>query len=106
MAEQRKKESPREVNPEDQFEVPQDVPTFYCDSIHLNTGVWGTTLYLGELCPGKKPLLRAKVKVSPQMLRAISLLTMKHLRDYQAHIGAVSLPNELIHSWGIEEEVK
>lgn len=105
MAEHRSQE-PQEVNPDDQYEVPTETPTFYCDSVHLTTGVWGTTLYLGELRPGQKPLLRAKIKVSPQMLRAISLLTQKHLNDYEKNIGPVSLPNQLIHSWGIEEELR
>lgn len=86
MAEKGEQQSQQEVNPEDAFEVPDATPTFYCDSVHLNTGVWGTTMYLGELRPGQKPVLRAKVKVSPQMLRAISLLTGKHLRDYQEKV--------------------
>ncbi|MGB6837208.1 MAG: hypothetical protein WBF66_05850 [Dehalococcoidia bacterium] len=106
MAQQQRQEPEQEPNPEDNFEVPEDTPTIYCDNMHINTGLWGSTLYVGEERPGQKPLLRAKVKVSPQMLRAISMLTGKHLRDYQQSIGPVPLPNALIHGWGIEEEIQ
>lgn len=106
MTQRRPPQQPQEPNPEDNFELAEGVVEFYCDSLHLNTGVWGTTLYLGELRPGRQPLIKAKIKVSPQMLRALSLLTAKHLRDYEKSVGAVALPNQLVHSWGLEEEIR
>ncbi len=106
MAQRHQDEPVEEPNPEDQFEVPDDTAAFYCDSLHLNTGVWGTTLYLGETRPGQKPLLHARVKVSPQMLKAINLIAGKHIRDYVENVGPVSLPNSLVRQWGLEEEIQ
>lgn len=97
---------PSQDNPEENLEFSEGVADFYCDSLQISTGVWGATLYLGENRPTKKPLVKAKIKVSPQMLRAISLLSGKHLRDYEQSVGPVALPNQLIHSWGIEEEIQ
>jgi len=103
---QQKREEPVEPDPEEQMEVSEDVLDLYADSLHINTGLYSSILYLGALRPGKKPLLKVRVKVSPQMLKAISLLTAKHIRDLEQQIGPVGLPNELVHSWGLEEEVK
>jgi len=102
MAEPQQEQEP---NPELEYEVSEEVPTFYCDSVHLNTGVWGATLYLGEIRPGQKPALKVKIKVSPQMLKAIGLLASKHARNYSDRIGPISLPRELLHAWGLEEEI-
>ena len=97
--------TPPEQNPEENMEFAEEAADFYCDSFQITTGVWGATLYMGELRPGKKSLVRAKVKVSPQMLRAFSLLSGKHLRDYEEGVGPVALPNQMLHEWGIEEEI-
>ena len=97
---------PKDIDPEENYEVQEGTPTFFCDQIHFNTGVWGATLYLGEVRPGRKPLLQARVKMSPQMLRAISILSTKHVRTYEQDIGPISLPNQLVHDWGVEEEMR
>lgn len=102
----KRQEEPEEVNPEEQMHVPEQVLDFYADSLHINTGLYSSTLYFGEIRPGQKPLLRARIKVSPQMLRAISLLTAKHVRDLEQAVGHIGLPNALVHSWGLEEEIK
>ena len=103
---ERRPKPPKEPNPEENLELAEGMVEFYCDALNLHTGVWGATLYLGELRPGKKSLIRAKMKVSPQMLRALSLLTGKHLRDYERNVGPVALPNEMVHGWGLEEEMR
>jgi hypothetical protein len=103
---QRRREETAEPNPEEQMEVSEQVLDLYVDSLHISTGLYSSILYLGELRPGQKPLLRARIKVSPQMLRAISLLSAKHVRDLERAVGTIGLPNELVHSWGLEEEVK
>ncbi len=92
-----------EQDPEAEFEVAEGVPTLYCDSFHLSTGLWGATLYFGEYRPGKRPLLKARVKVSPQMLKAISLLSGKHVRDYVANVGSIELPAPLLEAWELED---
>lgn len=106
MTQKKRQEQPAEVNPEEEMDMADQVLDFYADMLHITTGLYSSTLYLGELRSGRKPLLRARIKVSPQMLRAISLLTAKHVRDLERAVGPIGLPNELVHSWGLEEEIK
>lgn len=103
---QQKREEHVEPDPEDNMEVTEDVLDLYADSLHINTGLYSSILYLGALRPGKKPLLKARIKVSPQMLKAISLLSAKHVRDLERAVGTIGLPNALVHSWGLEEGVE
>lgn len=105
MSQQRRGE-PVEPSPEEQMELAEQVLDLYADNLQITTGLYSSTLYFGELRVGRKPLLRTRIKVSPQMLRAISLLTAKHVRDLERAVGPIGLPNELVHSWGLEEEMK
>ena len=104
MAQRRRQPDP--ATPEDNFEVGEEVVDIYCDSFHINTGLYSSTLYLAVSQVGKPDRLLVRVKVSPQMLRAMSLLTSKHVRDYQGEVGPISLPNRVVHDWGLEEEIK
>ena len=106
MSQQRHQEEPQEGNPEEDMDLAEHVEDFYADGLHVTTGLYSSTLYFSELRPGRKPLLRARIKVSPQMLRAMSLLTAKHVRDLERQIGTIGLPNALVHSWGLEDEIK
>lgn len=105
MSQQRRKE-PSESSPEEQMDVAEQVLDIYADSLHINTGLYSSTLYFGELRPGRKPLLKVRIKVSPQMLRSLSLLSAKHVRDLEGAVGPIGLPNDLLHSWGLEEEIQ
>ncbi len=106
MAQQRRSQPEEPQSPESQMEVAEDVMDIYADSLHISTGLYTSILYLGELRPGQKPVLKARIRVSPQMLRALSLLSGKHVRDLENEIGHIGLPNGLLHSWGLEEEVE
>ncbi len=99
---------PQVPDPEDTFQSVDGVPEFYVDFIHFQTQLYSGVIYLGEApsSPSKKPRLLAKVKVSPQMLKAMALLMGKHLRNYEANIGGINLPPKLLHDWGLEEEIK
>ena len=44
-------------------------------------------LFFGEQMEEREPILRARIKVSPQMLKAIALLTAKHVREYENAVG-------------------
>lgn len=105
MAERGREVIPVEPSPEELYETSEDVPEFYIDSMHFQTNLYTSTLYLGELKQGKKPILRVKVKVSPHMLKAIALLLGKQIRAYEEGVGPVSLPKQLLHEWGLEEEL-
>lgn len=78
----------------------------YCDSMNITTSLYTALLTFGELRPEQPALVRARIKVSPQMLKAVSLLTGKHVRAYEEKMGqSIKLPNELLHDWGLEEEI-
>ena len=92
--------------PDEAYEIAEGTLAFYSDAMHVQTSLYSAELYFGDLRgPNQKPLLRAKIKVSPQMLKAISLLTQKHVKDYEGAIGPIVLPKDLLHSWGLEDLV-
>lgn len=95
-------------NHDEQYETPSEgVPEYYIDSLHIQTQLYTSVLYLGEnpTNPEDKPRLRLKVKLSPQMLKAMSLLMGKQIREYEQSVGPISLPKAVLHGWGLEEEL-
>ena len=96
---------PGEYTPDEYYESsPEGTVSFYSDSLHISSGMYSTTLYFGELQEDHEPILRAKIKVSPQLLKAISLLTRKHVREYETSVGPISLPNQVLEAWDIREQ--
>ena len=88
-------------------EQAEDLLDFYSDAMSINSGLYTANLSFGEMRRGKPVLQRVSIRVSPHMLKAISLLTAKHVRDFEQRTGGkILLPNELVHEWGLEEEVK
>ncbi len=78
--------------------------TFYCDSMHIYSSLYSAVLFLGEQLEEREPILRVRVKLSPQMLKAIAVLTTKHVKDYEAAIGPITLPEQVYKAWDIEPE--
>ena len=94
-----------EYKPEEFYDSsPETTASFYSDSLHIYSSLYGSVFYFGELQEDREPLLRAKIKVSPQMLKAICLLTRKHVREYEDAIGPIALPTQVLQAWGIEDE--
>jgi hypothetical protein len=81
-----------------------DPITFYCDSMHIYSSLYSAVLFLGEQMEEREPILRARIKVSPQMLKAISLLASKHVREYEEAVGLIELPSQVYEAWGIEPD--
>lgn len=94
-------------SPESQYEVIGTVPEYYIDSMHFQTQLYTSIIFLGEspTSSNKKPLLKLKIKVSPQMLKAMALLLSKQLREYESSVGPVSIPKGILHEWGLEDEL-
>lgn len=91
-------------NPEQDAE---DVVDIYCDSMNISTSLYTALLTFGELRMEHPTIVRARIKVSPQMLKAVSLLTSKHVRAYEEKMGQkIKLPNDVLHEWGLEEEIE
>ena len=110
MAERREDKDPLDFNnPEAQYEIPADgvVQEYYIDSMNFQTQLYTSILFLGEMqsSPEQKPILRLKVKVSPQMLKAMALLLNKQMKEYEEHVGPIALPKQVLHQWGLEEEL-
>ena len=94
-----------EYSPEEYYDQSQQPASFYADSLHIFSGLYGSVLFFGELQEDREPILRAKVKVSPQLLKAISLLSpASTFREYESAIGPISLPRQVLEAWEIEEE--
>ena len=85
----------------------QNIQELYADAMQINSGLYTATLDFGDLRPNKPPILHVRVRVSPHMLKAISLLTNKHVREFETKTGGpILLPNEVVHRWGLEEEIR
>ena len=94
------------VNPGDtQTDVASGEPvTFYADSMHVFSSLYSTVLFFGEQMEEREPILRTRIKVSPQMLKAIALLTTKHVREYEEAVGPIALPEQVYAAWELEAE--
>ena len=81
-----------------------DPITFYSDSMHIFSSLYSAVLFFGEQMEEREPILRARIKVSPQMLKAISLLTAKHVREYENAVGPITLPEQVYAAWELNDE--
>ena len=80
--------------------------TFYADSLHIFSSLYSSVLFFGEQMEEREPILRARIKVSPQMLKAMALLTNKHLREYEEAVGPITLPPQVYSAWELEPELE
>lgn len=78
--------------------------SFYADSLHIFSSLYSAVLFFGEQMEEREPILRARIKVSPQMLKALALLTNKHLREYEEAVGPINLPEQVYTAWELEPE--
>lgn len=93
------------VNPGDAKDpAAGDAITFYCDSMHIFSSLYSAVLFFGEQMEEREPILRARIKVSPQMLKALALLTSKHVREYEQAVGPITLPEQVYKAWELEPE--
>jgi len=78
--------------------------TFYSDSLHIFSSLYSSVLFFGEQMEEREPILRARIKISPQMLKAMALLTNKHLKEYEEAVGPIHLPAQVYSAWELEPE--
>ena len=81
-----------------------DPITFYSDSMHIFSSLYSAVLFFGEQMEEREPILRARIKVSPPMLKAIALLTAKHVREYEDAVGPIALPEQVYSAWELDAD--
>ena len=81
-----------------------DAITFYSDSFHVFSSLYSAVLFFGEQLEEREPILRARIKVSPQMMKAIAVLATKHVREYEAAVGPISLPDQVFAAWELNPD--
>ena len=81
---------------------PLDPITFYSDSFHIFSSLYSAVLFFGEQVEEREPILRARIKVSPQMMKAIAVLSAKHVREYEEAVGPITLPDQVYAAWEID----
>ena len=81
-----------------------DPITFYSDSFHIFSSLYSAVLFFGEQLEEREPILRARIKVSPQMLKAIALLASKHVQEYEAAVGPITLPEQVYAAWEVDAD--
>lgn len=89
-----------------EYEVPDGTPEFYVDAVNVETQLYGSKLLLGDLRPEQASLIKVIIKMSPQMVKVVSLIMSKHIKNYERDIGPITLPNALLHSLGLEELIQ
>jgi hypothetical protein len=70
--------------------------------MHIFSSLYSAVLFFGEQMEEREPILRARIKVSPQMLKAIALLTTKHVKEYEDAVGPITLPDQVYAAWDLE----
>ena len=80
--------------------------TFYADSLHIFSSLYSAVLFFGEQMEEREPILRARIKISPQMLKAMALLTNKHLKEYEEAVGPITLPPQVYTAWELDTDEK
>ena len=81
-----------------------DPITIYSDTMHIFSSLYSAVLFFGEQMEEREPILRARIKVSPQMLKAIALLTTKHVKEYEDAVGPITLPDQVYSAWDLNGE--
>jgi len=84
-------------------EIPDDLPEYYVDSVHITTQLYSSTLYMGQMKPDGSSTFKLAVKMSPPMAKVVSLILAKHVRNYESDVGEIKIPKELLHNLGLEE---
>ena len=64
----------------------------------------GSGFGVGEQLEEREPILRARIKVSPQMMKAIAVLATKHVREYEEAVGPISLPDQVFAAWELNPD--
>lgn len=83
-----------------------DPITFYSDSFHIFSSLYSAVLFFGEQLEEREPILRARIKVSPQMLKAIALLASKHVKEYEDAVGPITLPEQVYAAWEVDADLE
>lgn len=81
-----------------------DAITFYSDSFHIFSSLYSAVLFFGEQLEEREPILRARIKVSPQMMKAIAVLAAKHVREYEEAVGPITLPEQVFAAWELNPD--
>ncbi len=83
---------------------PLEPITFYSDSMHIFSSLYSAVLFFGEQMEEREPILRARIKVSPPMLKALAILTAKHVREYEDAVGPINLPEQVFAAWEVDAD--
>ena len=81
-----------------------DPITFYSDSFHIFSSLYSAVLFFGEQVEEREPILRARIKVSPQMMKAIAVLASKHVKEYEEAVGPITLPEQVYAAWEVDAD--
>ena len=82
-----------------------DLPEYYTDSVNFMTNIYGFTLEFGVMQGNDEPPKSiARIKMSPQHAKIMSLLLRKNVQEYERRIGTVILPDGLYQDLGIQDD--
>jgi hypothetical protein len=88
------------------FEELGSLPEYFTDSVNFMTNIYGITMEFGVMQPNDQPPIpKARVKMSPQHAKIMSLLLRKNVQAYERRIGTIILPDQLYRDLGIVDDM-
>ncbi len=86
-------------------------PDVYCDSLRLETKLFGVTLDIGQSQlrgggpnAGAVHVSRIRVHMSPQHAKIAARLLLKNIQEYEQQIGKINIPADVLMGLNILEE--
>ncbi len=82
------------------------LPEYFTDSVNFMTNIYGITMEFGVMqANDAPPIAKARVKMSPQHAKIMSLLLRKNVQEYERRIGTIILPEQLYKDLGIVDDM-
>lgn len=86
------------------------IPDTYADSTRFDITVYGVTLEFGQIRSvagvghRSSHIPRVRVSMSPQHAKVLAKLLMKNMKAYEAQVGKITLPRQVLEELGIAED--
>ncbi len=87
-------------------EVEKEIPDFYVNQVNLVFSQYDILLNFGlKTDPKADPKTAVRVRMSPQHIKVLTLLLVKHIKQYEKEIGEIKILPKLLEELGIKEVI-
>ena len=83
--------------------IPNGTPEYAVDAVAAQTNAWGSKVLLGsQRSDGNTMDVKVVAAVSPQTMKALSLVLKRQVEYFEQKWGPINLPTEVLHNLGEE----